>query len=250
MKRFLYPALLLPLLFLPAPVPAEESSLLVLVTPRSLPFSSLDEEGRVQGFNVDVAQAICRELKRVCRFETRRFPEIIPELAEGRAALGLANFLKTPERARLVGFSVPYWRSSSIFVGRAGASLEVARRCTCVIAGSVQQAWLTVPERGHGVELIPLDSNQAVLDTLQRGGCSAALLPLMQAFPFLQTEVGKGFGFLGTPIAEDGLGGSVHIAVRQGDKALLEAVDRAILRMIASGEHEALARRYFPFSIL
>lgn len=34
------------------------------------------------------------------------------------------------------------------------------------------------------------------------------------------------------------------------DQGLLESVDRAIATLIRSGEHERIARKYFPFNIL
>lgn len=248
MKKILCLISLAAVLSLARGVHAEE--LVVLVTPRSVPFSWLDERGQLVGFNVDIAQAICRELKRECRLETRRFPEVIPEVASGAAAIGLANFLRTPEREKQVAFSIPYWRSSSAFVGRDGDAPATERGRICVIAGSMQEAWLAAAERRGQAEVVAHESNQSVLDQLAAGVCPVALLPTMQALPFLQSEAGRGFGFIGAPLAGEGLGGAVHLVVRPGDSALLEAVNRAIDTLISSGEHERLARQYFPFSIL
>jgi len=229
---------------------AHAQDLVVLLTPRSVPFSWIDEQEQLVGFNVDFVRAMCREMGRQCRLETRRFPEIIPAIASGSAAIGVANFLRTPEREREVAFSLPYWRSSSAFIGRGGGTTVAASERICVIAGSMQQAGLSTGGRQGAAEVLALESNEAVLDGLSGGRCPVALLPVMQALPFLQSVSGQGFKFVSAPLDGDGLGGPVHIVTRYGDDSLLEAVNRAITHLISSGEHERLARKYFPFSIL
>lgn len=242
------------LIFLAPPL-ARADELVVLLTPRSTPFSALDENGRLSGFNVDIANAICRELARPCSLKALTFPEIIPEIAAGRAHIGIANFLRTPERERLVAFSVPYWRSTSSLIGPPGVVVDdlaalIAHNPVCVISDSAQMHFLQEHAGANAGRLQALASNQAVLDALVAGTCRVALMPTMQALPFLQSQVGAGFGFLAQPRMDRGLGGDVLIALTQGDKALKEGVDRAIARLIDSGEHERITRKYFPFSIL
>lgn len=238
-----------------APQFARAEELVVLLTPRSTPFSALDASGQLSGFNVDIANAICRELGRPCSLKAMTFPEIIPEIAAGRAHIGIANFLRTPERERLVAFSVPYWRSTSSWIGKPGVAVEdiptlLGQVPVCAISGSAQMRFLQEQAGTDMARLAPQASNQALLDALLAGSCRVALLPTMQALPFLQSPSGTGFDFLAQPRMDHGLGGDVLIALTQGDKVLKEGVDRAIARIIDSGEHERITRKYFPFSIL
>lgn len=234
---------------------AAAGELVVVVTPMSKPFSYTSEQGELSGFNVDMGRAICQKLGEHCRFETMVFPAIVPAVAAGRADIGIANFLKTPERESQVAFTVPYWRSTSSFVGPGGTVLRDAgdamrRLHVCVIDGSRQQAFLRSLPADAGGALVSMSSNQAVLDQLRVGRCQAALLPTMQALPFLQSPEGRGFSFLGAPLAQEGLGGSVHMLVRPDDPGLLRRVNEAIQELIRDGGHERASRRYFPFSIL
>jgi ABC-type amino acid transport substrate-binding protein len=229
--------------------------LVIAVTPSSKPFSYTSEAGELSGFNVDMGRAVCERLGERCRFETMSFPAIVPAVAAGRADIGIANFLKTPERERLVAFTVPYWRSTSSFIGPAStlvrdAADAVARLRVCSIDGSLQQAYLRGLPGDGSARLVGAGSNQAVLDQLVAGRCDAALLPTLQALPFLQSPTGRGFAFLGTPLAQEGLGGSVHMVVRPDQPELRRRVDEAIQALIRDGSHERASRRYFPFSIL
>ncbi|THF66302.1 amino acid ABC transporter substrate-binding protein [Pseudothauera nasutitermitis] len=227
----------------------------VVLTPRSVPFSLLTESGEMVGFNVDMARAVCAEIGRTCKLEVLPFPEIVPAVAAGRYDLGVANFLRTPERERQVAFTVPYWRSTSVFVGRQGIRVEplaslLADTTVCAIDGSAQWSYLLARAGASAETVRALPSNQDVLDGLGSGACPAALLPTMQVLPFMQGERGHGLAFLGAPLGEAGLGGPVHMIVRPDAPELRAAVDRALRRLIANGEHERAARHYFPFSIL
>ena len=230
------------------------SVLNVVVTPNSVPFSYRDENGDLVGFNVDIARAICRELGQVCRLEAVVFPEILSLVTTSRVDVAVANFLQTPERARQVAFSVPYWRSTSSFIGLSGLTgstgLELlASGPVCAIRETAQMRYLLSLQAPSAEGIHPVDANRDIFDGLLMGRCSAALLPTMQALSFLQSEEGLGFKFIGAPLEEAGLGGTVHIIVRPDDQGLLERVNRAIQSLVNSGEHERLSRRYFPFSI-
>lgn len=235
-------------------LPAMGQELVVAVTSSSTPFAYLTPQGELVGFNVDLGRAICEQLKRPCRVEAMPFPQVIPAVSAGRADIGLGNVLKTPEREKLVAFSIPIWRSTSSFISSAGnrwttPADAVKNKTVCVVDGGVQQTYV----RALGVpppSLLAKATNLAVLESLQQGECVLALLPTMQALPFLQTPAGKPYTFLGTPMAQDGLGGTVHVVVRPDQTALLNGVNEAIRVLIRNGMHEKISRRYFPFSIL
>jgi ABC-type amino acid transport substrate-binding protein len=235
-------------------LPAVGQELVVAVTSSSVPFAFINPQGELTGFNVDLGRAVCEQLQRPCRIEAMPFPQIIPTVSAGRADFGLGNVLKTAERERQVAFSVPIWRSTSSFVGAAGTRMRnpadaIREKTICVVEGGAQQVYLRTLG-GPSPLLMPKATNQAVLESLQRDECSLALLPTMQALPFLQSPAGKPYAFVGTPMAGDGLGGTVHVVVRPDQPALLNGVNEAIQTLIRNGTHEKISRRYFPFSIL
>lgn len=231
--------------------------LVVAITATAPSFSQRGADGELSGFNVDLVRAICARLGRTCRLEATPFPEIIPGVAAGRADLGVGNTLKTPERERQVAFTVPYWRSTSSFLGpraaatgfRPEAALAEAR--VCVVRETRQAAHVVqlAGRDGHG-RVMALPGNADVLAALRGGQCAYAFLPTMQALPFLQSVDGAAYAFLGTPESRDGLGGDVHMVVRPDQPELLRQINRALDELIRDGTHERLSRRHFPFSIL
>ena len=93
---------------------------------------------------------------------------------------------------------------------------------------------------------------RTMADTLamvRDGRADFALLPMLSAYAMLVREPNGGFAFVGAPVTDNGLGGSVHIALPKGREPLRLAVDQAIAAMRADGTYPRLVRRHFPFAV-
>lgn len=240
------------LLTLPAAATAEGKVLSIAITDTAPPFAYRDENGKLKGFNVDLVHALCQRLQRECRLEVMRFPDVIPAVNVGRHDLGVANTLRTPEREKLVRFTRVIWRSTSSLIGLrelggAPSATLLSREQTCAITGTRQFSWLS--ER-TGKPPLSAASNSELLTLLSRENCQLAMLPTQQALSFLQGKEGQRFGYIGAPLADDGLGGDVYIALRPGNDDLKTEIDTALEALIRDGTHERLSRRHFPYSIL
>lgn len=234
---------------------AADDPLRIGLTATSQSFSTADASGGLSGFNVEIISEICRRIARRCEMKEVPFRDVIPSVAAGTLDIGVGNTLKTPERARQVLFTLPYWRSTSSFVGKAGKPLPhlsalLTDHRVCAIAATRQDAFLRGLPGAGDKSVVTLPSNKETLSGLQGGACDFALVPTMQALPFLQASEGNGFAFRGLPLIDQGLGGDVHMVVTPGKPELLKEVDAALAAMIREGAHEKISRRFFPFSIL
>lgn len=232
---------------------AEEIRIATTATVSS--FGAANRETGLSGFNVDMANEICRRMGATCTFVETHFPDVIPGVARGDFEIGVANTLKTPERAKQVLFSTPYWRSTSSFVGRRGVALPdlsalLVEKRVCTIRATRQEAFLTGLPGATDKSVVASGTNQETMSFLKSGACDMALVPTMQSLPFLQSSDGAGFAFLGLPMIDDGLGGDVHMIVTPGRPDLLEKLNAALTAIIRDGTHDKISRRYFPFSIL
>lgn len=225
------------------------------LTATSQSFSTIDASGGLSGFNVEIVNEICRRINRPCELKEYPFRDILPMVAAGTLDVGVANLLKTPERARQVLFTAPYWRSTSSFVGKSGAKLPhlsalLTDHKVCVIAATRQDAFLRGLPGADDKSIKALPSNRETLLGLRDGLCDFALAPTLQALAFLRAGEGAGFGFVGLPLMDQGLGGEVHLVVTPKRPDLLKEVDEALKGLIREGVHERISRRHFPFSIL
>lgn len=234
----------------PAAPPAV--ALVVAITATAPPFAFKDEAGVLKGFNVDLANAVCERLQRACKLEVMRFPDVMPAVAGGRADVGVANTLKTPEREKLVRFTRVVWRSTSSLIGRRELSAAplmqlLATMQTCAIAGTRQFSWLS--EQAARPPLSAVGSNEA-LELVNQQQCDLVLLSTQMALSYLQSPAGQRLAYIGTPLSDNGLGGDVHMVVRPGTDRLLADIDQALDGLVRDGTHARLSRRYFPFGIL
>jgi len=101
------------------------------------------------------------------------------------------------------------------------------------------------------VEVVRYSSqNEIYLDMVagRVDGTLADAIPVDEGF--LKTEQGKGFAFVGPSFTDPAyFGEGAGIAVRKGDKALLDKLNAAILALRANGEYQKIQSKYFSFDI-
>jgi polar amino acid transport system substrate-binding protein len=104
------------------------------------PFSAFDAGGALRGVHVDLARAICNELKleAKCTLQVAAFEEVENLLISGQADIALAGLVPSAANRKSLGFSVPYFRFPSKFLVKKNTGLADGATIG-VIAGSVQQ---------------------------------------------------------------------------------------------------------------
>lgn len=220
------------------------------------------QTGGLVAFNEDLAREICRRMNARCQTVNVRFAEILPGIEAREYELGFGNFLRTPEREQRAAFSDAIWRSSSrllatpatarAFAARWGqpATLDNLREARLVVvADTQQQRYLQGIAEERRLSVRPVKTMGEAFAVLRDGQADYCLLPMLSAYALLSREPGSDLEFVGPPVVDGGLGGTVHIALPKGDAKLLGAVNRAIAAMRADASYHRIVRRHFPFSL-
>jgi len=217
------------------------------------PFNYTDELGEPAGFDVDIARALCEAMGRPCTILVDAWDQLIPGIEAGRYDMVVASMAQTPERSRQVDFSDSYYRSRSAFIADPGREFiqtpgGLANRSLAAQDGTAQAEFLS---RTYGeASRITLTATLAeTLRLLVENRVDAALVDSLAAFSFLQTEEGARFDFVGVPLPADDPSSTARIAVRKGNRKLLDAVNAAIKTIRRDGTYDRINRKYFPFSI-
>ena len=89
------------------------------------PFESIDANNKIVGFDVDLANALCKEIDATCTFSNQAFDSLIPSLKFRRIDAVMAGMDITPEREKQVLFTTPYYDNSALFIGQKGKFTSV-----------------------------------------------------------------------------------------------------------------------------
>jgi polar amino acid transport system substrate-binding protein len=218
------------------------------------PFNYTGPDGNPAGFNVDLARAICEELKVGCTVQMRRFDTLLDSLAENRGDAVIASIRATPETRRRVDFSDPYYRSPARFVARTDSQpaeilpekLEGTK--VAVVAGTAHEAYL----RGlfTGADVRPYESAEAARQALRSREVDLLFGDGIQlAFWLNGSESGGCCAFRGGPFTESRyFGEGIGIAVRRGNDQVRLALNWALYRLWERGRYTELWLRFFPIS--
>jgi hydroxyproline transporter system substrate-binding protein len=88
------------------------------------PMGSRDANNEPIGFDVDYCRDLAAALGVDAEIVDTPFPDRIPALVSGRADVGVASTSDTLERAKTVGFSIPYFAFTNVVLTREGTGIE------------------------------------------------------------------------------------------------------------------------------
>ena len=78
------------------------------------PFSSVGPDGQIKGFDIDIAKALCEQIKAQCMLVQLDFDGMIPALQARKIDMIVASMSITPERLKVVDFSDKYYYPTPI----------------------------------------------------------------------------------------------------------------------------------------
>lgn len=242
---------------LPKPNLAELPRLRFLTTVDFPPFSFLDAEGRLAGFHVDLARAICVELGLAerCQIQALPWEELDSAIAARQGEALIAGKAITAEARETYAFSRPYLRFPARFVVRrnGGTIAEPIHRTIVgqrvgVLAGTAHETML----RNYfpGAQPVVYSRQEWLLEDLAEGRVAAAFGDGMRlAFWLGGTASRNCCRFAGGPyVAPEFLGAGLALAARAADADLVAGFDFALREINARGTFAELYLKYFPIS--
>lgn len=219
------------------------------------PFSEVTADGTIKGFDIDIATALCAQLGEDCVFKLTRWERMIPALQSDVCDAIVASMSDTDARRRLIDFTQPYYRSPVRFIAAAGTKgpdspEALAGKIVGVQSGTVNELYMEA--HYPATELRRYGNQDHVLIDLTIGRLDAVLGEALQLEAgFLDTPAGEGFVFFGGPHYDPAIQGrGAAIGVRKDDADLRGRLDSGLSAIMADGEYQTIARRYFDTDML
>ncbi|HBT38983.1 MAG: Amino acid ABC transporter substrate-binding protein, PAAT family [Thermotoga sp. 50_1627] len=204
------------------------------------------ENGQFVGFDMDLMREIARIAGFELKFVDMSFDSLIPALRAGQIDVAAAAMTITEERKKVVDFSMPYWSADQSIIVRADSDLTVTvlfgKYRIGVQTGTTGDLWCTenlvekglLPERN----LKRYDTFILALSDLLNGNIDAIVLDSPVANRFAATKPVKVVGVIVT-------GEQYGIAVRKGNKELLDKINQALKTLTETGKINELIDKYF-----
>lgn len=217
------------------------------------PFSFVDDQGNLAGFDVDIALALCKAMNAQCELIQTPWEGIIDRLGAGDFDVIVASMSYTPGRAQRVEFTDKYYRTTSSYIAKAGSGLtatpEGLRGRRIATQEETVHANYLADTFGSDIALTVTDTLDQSFDLLVADKVDSVLCNSLTAFEFLQSPKGDGYEYVGDPLSEKSLSSTANIAVRKGETALRDALNTALGVILENGDYDRINRAYFPFSI-
>lgn len=219
------------------------------------PFSYKTPDGQLAGFDVDIANALCAEMKAKCSFVESSWEGIIPGLRANKFDAIVSSMSITDERKKAVDFTDKYYQTPTQVIAKSGsidgsvASLKGKR--VGVLKASIQETYAKAVVAAAGATVVSYDSTQQSYLDLKSGRIDAVIVDRFEGKGgFLDTPDGKGFAFVGPELVEPKyFGTGAGIAIRKTDTDLRDRLNAGLKAIRANGTWKKIADKYFDFDI-
>lgn len=252
MQRLLASLLGIAMLALAAPAQAGDTIRFGMAPEPYPPFASKDAAGAWSGFEIDLMNAVCAELKASCEVVEVAWDGIIPALQENKMDVIWNSMSITDERRQVIDFTDMYYDTPAQFIGPKGVDIAIDPEG---LKGKIIGVQTSTTHANYAQKYFP-DSEVKLYDTqdnanadLVAGRVDVVLADAIALDAFLKSDQGKDFEVKAQapedPLFGEGVGGGV----RKADTALKEKLNGAIQTLLKNGKYDEIAKKYFDFDI-
>ena len=239
------------------------------------PWNFRDESGKLVGFEVDLAKALCSRMNVVCQIVPQKWRGIIKGLIAERYDAIMAGMSITEDRKKLVTFSRNYAGTPNVFVVRkdnpaANFRTALERLTLNDVSATESEAVDAIINQfkgkiigvqvatthakfadeylGEHAEIRIYDFQHTIDLDLYQGRLDAVVGDFAYWWPLINSEQGKDYKIVGPHMTGGPFGEGVGVALRKKDQDLADLFTRAINEMIRDGSLEKMAVEWFKYN--
>jgi polar amino acid transport system substrate-binding protein len=220
----------------------EEGKFIYAASGEFKPFSVTNNDGTMSGFDIEVAEAVAKEMGLEAEQKKFKFAGIVEGVKSGRFDAAVASHTITDERLKEVDFSTPYYYSGPQIFVRPDSSVETLDDLEgmeiAVSKGS------TYAETAQGVtdNIQQYDSDVVALEALNKGKHDAVITDFITG----KEAIAAGLNVE----ARELIGRSEQaIAVSKENEKLLDEINKALETLREDGTLKKISEKYFNTDI-
>ena len=219
-----------------------EKGKLVMVTNAEFEPWEYMEGGKIIGIDAEIAEAIAGKLGLTLEIENTAFDSIIPELASGKGDIGIAGMTVTEDRKQNVDFTQTYAKAAQVIIVPEAADVKGLADLKDMKIGVAQgfTGDLLATEEFGDDHIERYMKGMEAVQALSQGKIDAVIIDSQPAKAYVKQVSGL-------KIVDDNISSEEYaMAVKKGNKELLEAVDKAITELKEDGTIDKIMDKYIP----
>jgi len=219
------------------------------------PFSFTTPEGKLDGFDIDIAKALGKAMGVEIDLVAQDWDGIIPALLAKKYDAIIASMSITEDRKKKVAFTNKYYQTPAKFVCKKGAIKEFSKDAIKGKAVGVQRATIhdkyLTDNYGKDVNIKRYGTQDEAYLDMTAGRLDMLLADSVALSDgFLKKPEGQGFQFIGPDLTDEKwFGVGAGIACRKGDTDLVKQLNAAIDKIRADGTYKKIQDKYFDFNV-
>lgn len=195
------------------------------------------EDGKIIGFDVEVAEAIAHHLGKKIVIKDMQFSALLPSLQNGDVDAVISTLTITPERQKSFDFSNSYYTENLVMVypKQTPVAKDLTNKKIACQLGSTMEEWLrkNAPE----AELVAMDNNNQAIEALKAGHVDGVLIDKTQGHAFSKQNPELEYSFFTKSDA------GYAVAVTKGS-SLRKEINKALKALERDGELEKLKHKW------
>ncbi|TPL58692.1 transporter substrate-binding domain-containing protein [Mesorhizobium sp. B2-4-2] len=216
------------------------------------PFNTITPDGKVEGFDIDIANALCAQMKVECEIVTQDWDGIIPALQAKKFDAIIASMSITEERKKQVAFTHKYYTTPLSLVALKDS--DIASTEPAALTGKTVGAQAATTQANYaqdvygkaGAEAKLYPTQEEAITDLQNGRLDAVLSDKFVLMDWMKKASDGCCKMVGDVKGTETEAG---IAVRLENTALRDKLNAAIDAIVADGTYKKIQDKYFDFDI-
>ncbi len=212
----------------------ERGYILVGTNPEYPPFELINEKGKLVGFDIDLFEAMAKEIGIKVKWHQLGFETIIGALKSTQIDAAISGLSVTEERRKHVEFSDPYYLSGQVVVVLEESPLKSLKELKGKRASAgIGTIGAYAAEKIDGVTVITPESNALAFMMLRNNSADVVVADIPVADAYIRRG---GFRQLGKPLSFE----EIAIGFTKGNTELAKAFNVALAKVKADGTYEKL----------
>ena len=202
------------------------------------------------GFDIDLGNAICAELKVKCKWVESDFDGMVPGLKANKFDGVISSMTVTPAREKVIDFSNELFSGPTSLVYKKGSGLSadtasLKGKTVGYEQGTIQEADAKAVLDKAGVKTQAYANQDQVYADLISGRLDASVQDMLQAeLGFLKSPQGAGYE-ISAAIDDPLLPSKTAVGINKGNQALQTLLNKGIKALHDDGTYAKIQQKHF-----